>query len=88
MTKSWSFGFSISPSSEYSVLISLKIDWFDLLAVQESSPAPQFEGISSLAFCLLYRTALTTVRDSWEDDSLDSTDLCQQSNVSAFHHTV
>ena len=34
MTKSWSFGFSISPSSEYSVLISLKIDWFDLLAVQ------------------------------------------------------
>ena len=29
----WSFSFSISPSNEYSVLISLKIDWFDLLAV-------------------------------------------------------
>ena len=32
--KYWSFSFS--PSSEYSVLISLKIDWFDLLAVQET----------------------------------------------------
>ena len=34
MTKYWSLSFSISPSSEYSGLISLKIDWFDLLAVQ------------------------------------------------------
>ena len=32
--KYWSFSFSISPSSEYSVLISFRIDWFDLLAVQ------------------------------------------------------
>ena len=32
--KYWSFSFSISPSNEYSGLISLKIDWFDLLAVQ------------------------------------------------------
>ena len=32
--KYWSFSFSISPSSEYSGLISFKIDWFDLLAVQ------------------------------------------------------
>ena len=31
--KSWSFSFSISPSSEYSGLISFRIDWFDLLAV-------------------------------------------------------
>ena len=30
-----SFNFTISPSSEYSGLISFKIDWFDLLAVQE-----------------------------------------------------
>ena len=30
----WSFRFSISPSSEYSGLISFRIDWFDLLAVQ------------------------------------------------------
>ena len=34
--KYWSFSFSISPSSEYSGLISLRIDWFDLIAVQGS----------------------------------------------------
>ena len=32
--KYWSFSFSISPSNEYSGLISLRIDWFDLLSVQ------------------------------------------------------
>ena len=52
-SKHWSFSFSISPSSKYSVLISLKIDWFNLFAGQgtfRSLPAPQFEGIHSLAF--------------------------------------
>ena len=34
--KYWSFSFSISPSSEYSALISFRMDWFDLLAVQEA----------------------------------------------------
>ena len=33
-SKYWSFSFNICPSNEYSRLISLKIDWFDLLAVQ------------------------------------------------------
>ena len=32
--KSWSFSFSISPSNEYSTLISFRLDWLDLLAVQ------------------------------------------------------
>ena len=32
--KCWSFSFSISPSNEYSELISFRMDWFDLLAVQ------------------------------------------------------
>ena len=44
-----SLSFSISPSNEYLGLISFRIDWFDLLAVQgtqESFPAPQFESIS------------------------------------------
>ena len=48
--KYWSFSFSISPSNEYSGLISFRIDWYDLLAVQgtlESSPTPQFKSISS-----------------------------------------
>ena len=34
--KYWSFSFSISPSNEYSGFISFRIDWFDLLAVQET----------------------------------------------------
>ena len=34
--KNWNFSFSISPSNEYSGLISFNIDWFDLLAVQET----------------------------------------------------
>ena len=41
--KYWSFSFSISPSKEYSGLISFRMDWMDLLAVQrifKSSPTP------------------------------------------------
>ena len=34
--KYWNFSFSISPSSEYSGLISFRMDWLDLLAVQET----------------------------------------------------
>ena len=54
----FSFSFSISPCNEYSGLISFRIDWFDLPAVQrtlnsESSIAPQFESISSLVLSLL-----------------------------------
>ena len=48
--------FSISPSSEYSWLISFRIDWFDLLAVQgtlKSPPTPQFKSISSSVLSLL-----------------------------------
>ena len=54
----WSFSFSISPSSEYSGLISSRIDWYDTLAVQGTLKshflAPQFESISSLAQPLLW----------------------------------
>ena len=49
--KYWSFSFSSSPSSEYPGLISFRIDWLDLLAVQgplkQSSPTPQFKSINS-----------------------------------------
>jgi len=38
---------------------------------EEYSPVPQFEGINSSAFSLLYSSALTTIRDHWEDHSLD-----------------
>ena len=62
--KYWSFSFSISPSNEYSGLISFRIDWFDLLAVQgtlKSSPASQFKNINSLVLSLLYGPTLTSV---------------------------
>ena len=56
--KYWSFSFSISPSNEYSGLISFRTDWFDLLAVQgssqESCPAPQPESIISLVLIQQY----------------------------------
>ena len=39
--KYWSFNFSISPSREYSGLISFKVDWFDLLAVQGTLKMPR-----------------------------------------------
>ena len=35
-TKYWNFSFSLSPSNEYSRLISFRMDWFDLLAAQET----------------------------------------------------
>ena len=86
--KYWSFCFSISPSNKYSGLISFRIDWFDLFAVQgtpkESSPTPQFKGSNSLVLSLLYGPTLTSVHDYWESYSFDYTDLCQQSDVSAF----
>ena len=65
--KYWSFRFSISPSSEYSELISFRIDGFDLLTCpkksQESSPAPQLERIISLALRLLYGPTLKSIHD-------------------------
>ena len=70
----WSFSFSVSPSSEYSGLISFRTDWFDLLAVQDSqksSPMPQFESISSLVLSLLYGPTLTSVHDYWKNHSFD-----------------
>ena len=71
--KYWSF--SISPSNEYSGLITFRIDWFDLLAVQgipqESSPIPQFKSIHSLSLSLLYGTTLTFVHDYWKNHSFD-----------------
>ena len=72
--KYWSFSFSISPSSEYSGLISFRIDWFDLLAVQGTlkfSPTSQLESISSLVLSLLYGSTLTSVRDYWKNHSFD-----------------
>ena len=89
--KCWSSSFSISPSREYSGLISFRMDWLDLLAVQgtlksllqhHSSKAP-----------VLRRSAFFTVQllhphDHRKNHSLDQTDLCWQSKVSAFEYAV
>ena len=79
--KYWSFSFSISPSNEHLGLISFRTDWFDLLTVQgtsqESSPAPQFKGINSLALSIFNCPALTSVHDYWKNHSIDYMDLCR-----------
>ena len=51
----WSFSFSISPSNEYSGLISFKIDWFDLLAIQETlkSLLQHHSSKASILWCSL-----------------------------------
>ena len=70
--KYWSFSFSISPSNEYSGLISFRMDWLDLLAVQgtlKSSPTPQFKSINSLMLNFVYSP--TSIHDYWKNHSLD-----------------
>ena len=51
---------------------------------QESSPAPQFKSINSLALSFLYDPILTSIHDYWKNHSFDYKDFCRQSNVSAF----
>ena len=82
-TKSWSFSFNISPSNEYSVLISFRMDWFDLLAVQGTLKS-LLQHHSSKVLSFLYGLTFTSIHDYWENHSFDYTDLCRQSNVSAF----
>ena len=84
----WSFSFSISPSNEHPGLISFRMDWLDLLAVQGTLKS-LFQHHSSKASILQHSTffycpALTSIHDHWKNHSFDYTDLCRQSNVSAF----
>ena len=67
--KYWSFHFSISPSSEYSGLISLRMDWLDLLAVQGTLKS-LLQHHSSKASILrhsafFYSPILTSIHDYW-----------------------
>ena len=66
--KYWNFSFSISPSNEYSGLISFRMDWLDLLAVQGTLKSLlQHHGskASILRCCFLYTPTLT----SWKNHS-------------------
>ena len=58
--KYWSFSFSISPSKEHPGLISFRMDWVDLRAVQgtlKSSPTPHFKSMNSSALSFLTLTS-------------------------------
>ena len=55
---------------------------------QESSPIPQFKSINSSALSFLHSPTLTSIHDHWKKHSLDRTDLCWQSNVSAFEYAI
>ena len=84
--KYWSC--SISPSSEYSVLISFRTEWFNLLAVQgilksllqHHSSKHEFFGTQPS----LCDPALTSIHDYWKIHSFDYTVFCQQSKGSVF----
>ena len=78
-TKYWSLSFSISPSNEYSGLISFRIDWFDLCSSRDSqvsSSTPQCKSINSLVLSFLYGPTLTCIYDHWKKHSFDYTDIC------------
>ena len=87
--KYWSFSFSISPSNEYSGLISFWIDRFDLLAVQGTLKSLLQQH--SLKASILRHSAFFMVQlshlcyDYWENHSFDCMDLCQQSDASVFN---
>ena len=76
-----SFILSISPSHEYSALISFNIDWFNLLAVQVTLKSLLQHHSSKASF---FGPILTSIHDYWKNHSFDYMDLCLQSNVSAF----
>ena len=86
--KYWSFSFSISPSNEYSELISFRTDWFNLLAVQGTLKS--FLQDRNSKALILWCSAFFMVQLShlymttWKNYSFEYIDLYWQSNVSAF----
>ena len=84
--KCWSFSFNISPSNEYSGLISFRM-WLTSLQSKLLSRVfskPQFKSINSLVLSYFYSLTHTSIHDSWKNNSFDKMDLCWQNNVSAF----
>ena len=72
--KYWSFSFSISPSNEYSGLISFRIDWLYLLAVQGTLKSLLQHHSSKhqfLVLSFLYGSTFTTSHDYWKNHSFD-----------------
>ena len=72
--KYWSFNFSISPSNEYSGLISFRIDWLDLPAVQGTlkSLLQHHSSKASILWCSAFLIVqLTSIHDYWKNHSFD-----------------
>ena len=71
--KYWSFSISISPSNEHPGLISFRVGWLDLLAVQGTlkSLLQHHKSISFSVLSFLYSPALTSIHDHWKNHSLD-----------------
>ena len=70
----WSFSFNISPSNEYSVLISLRIDWLDLLVVQGTLRVFSNTTIQKHRFfCsqFSFDPTLTSIHDKWKKHNFD-----------------
>ena len=88
VTKYWCFSYSNNLSNEYSGLISFRIDWLDLLAVQRTLKslltALQLERISSSVLSPFSVPTLTCLHDYWKNHSSDYTDFCWQSDSSDF----
>ena len=87
--KYWSFSFNISPSSEHPGLISFRMDWLDLLAVQGTLrsllPTLQFKSINSSALSFVYSPILASIHDYWKNHSLAWMELCWQSKSLLFN---
>ena len=70
----WSFSVSISPSNEYSGLISFRIDWFELLAVQGTlkSLLQHHSSKAPILWCsAFFIVQLTSIHDNWKSHSFD-----------------
>ena len=83
--KYWSFSFNISSSNEYSGLISFRIDWLDLLAVQGTLKSLlQLHNWMYQFFCAQPSlwSNFHIIYDYWGKHSFDFMDLCWQSDVS------
>ena len=79
VAKYWSFSFNISPSNEHPGLISFRMDWLDLLAVQGTlkSLLQHHSSKASILRCsAFFSPTLTSIHDYWKNHSLDYTDLC------------
>ena len=69
--KYWSFGFSISPSNEYSGLISFRMDLLDRLGVQGTLKNFLQHHSSKSALSFPYSPTLTSIQDYWKNQSFD-----------------